>query len=121
MPTTILDTAGIPNQWRIEMEGIRRSVKAAANADLIVVILDGSDKYWRDVVKVDKAIDSEIEKSLTNEKWCDDQSMTPRLYVLNKADRGFAGLNYKIECSDKYNAIHDMLVVSAKNTRDINV
>ena len=28
----------------------------------------------------------------------------PRLYVLNKADRGFAGLNYTIECSDKYNA-----------------
>ena len=125
VPTTILDTAGIrKTSGVIEMEGIRRSVKAAANADLIVVILDGSDKYWRDVcVKVDKAIDSEIEKSLTNEKLGSDNVINdrPRLYVLNKADRGFAGPNYKIECSDKYNAIHDMLVVSAKNTRDINV
>ena len=60
VPTTILDTAGIrKTSGAIEMEGIRRSVKAAANADLIVVILDGSDKYWRDAcVKIDKAIDS---------------------------------------------------------------
>jgi tRNA modification GTPase len=125
VPTTILDTAGIrKTSGAIEMEGIRRSVKAAANADLIVVILDGSDKYWRDVcVKIDKAIDSEIEKSLTNEKLVSDNVMNgrPRLYVLNKADRGFAGLNYEIECSDKYNATHDMLVISAINTNDINV
>ena len=63
MPTTILDTAGIrETSGAIEMEGIRRSVKAAANADLIVVILDGSDKYWQEVcVKIDKAIDAEID------------------------------------------------------------
>ena len=125
VPTTILDTAGIrKTSGAIEMEGIRRSVKAAANADLIVVILDGSDKYWRDVcVKIDKAIDFEIDKSLTNEKLVSDNVINdrPRLYVLNKADRGFAGLNYKIECSEKYNAKHDMLVVSAKNLDDINV
>ena len=62
---TILDTAGIrKTSGAIEMEGIKRSVKAAANADLIVVILDGNDKYWRDAcAKIDKAIDSEIEKS----------------------------------------------------------
>ena len=58
VPTTILDTAGIrKTSGAIEMEGIRRSVKAAANADLIVVILDGSDKYWRDVcVKLTKLL-----------------------------------------------------------------
>ena len=125
VPTTILDTAGIrKTSGAIEMEGIRRSVKAAANADLIVVILDGSDKYWRDVcVKIDKAIDFEIDKSLTNEKLVSDNVINdrPRLYVLNKADRGFAGVNYKIECSEKYNATHDMLVVSAKKSHDINV
>ena len=124
VPTTILDTAGIrKTSGAIEMEGIRRSVQAAANADLIVVILDGSDKYWRDVcVKIDKAIDSEIEKSVTNEKLFSDNVINdrPRLYVLNKADRGFAGLNYRVECGDKYNATHDILVISAKNDKDIN-
>ena len=47
VPTTILDTAGIrETSGAIEMEGIKRSVTAAANADLVLVILDGSDKYW---------------------------------------------------------------------------
>ena len=125
VPTTILDTAGIrKTSGAIEIEGIRRSVKAAATADLIVVILDGSNKYWRDVcVEIDKAIDFEIDKSLTNEKLVSDNAVNdrPRLYVLNKADRGFAGVNYKIECSEKYNATHDMLVVSAKRSHDIRV
>jgi tRNA modification GTPase len=125
VPTTILDTAGIrKTSGAIEMEGIRRSVKAAATADLIVVILDGSNKYWRDVcVEIDKAIDFEIDQSLTNEKLVSDNAVNdrPRLYVLNKADRGFAGVNYKIECSEKYNATHDMLVVSAKRSHDIRV
>ena len=125
VPTTILDTAGIrKTSGAIEMEGIRRSVKAAATADLIVIILDGSNKYWRNVcVEIDKAIDFEINKSLANEKLVSDNAVNdrPRLYVLNKADRGFAGVNYKIECSNKYNATHDMLVVSAKNANDISV
>ena len=123
VPTTILDTAGIrKTSGAIEMEGIKRSVAAAANADLVLVILDGNDKYWRDVcVKIDKTIDIETTVSLAGEKLVNDTvtNTRPRLYVLNKADRGFAGPNYRIECSDKYNDIHDMLVVSAKNPNDI--
>ena len=100
VPTTILDTAGIrKTSGAIEMKALD-GPKAAATADLIVVILDGSNKYWRDVcVEIDKAIDFEIDQ-LTNEKLVSDNAVNdrPRLYVLNKADRGFAGVNYKIEC-----------------------
>ena len=42
VPITILDTAGIrETSGVIENEGIKRSIMAAANADLVLIILDG--------------------------------------------------------------------------------
>ena len=47
VPATILDTAGIRDEsGKIEAEGIRRSVEAAGFANLVLVILDGSDPAW---------------------------------------------------------------------------
>jgi tRNA modification GTPase len=77
VPATILDTAGLRDEsGKIEAEGIRRSVEAARFANLVLVILDGSDQAWpaaRD--KIDQ---------LTSQ---------PKLYILNKADRGLSAAN----------------------------
>ena len=44
LPIRIIDTAGIRNSDEtVEKEGIRRSLKAIENADLIVAMLDGSE------------------------------------------------------------------------------
>ena len=96
---------------------------AAANADLILVILDGSDKYWPEACnKIEKAIDFEISQSSTNQNMVYGRHSykSPRLYVLNKADLGIVRANYKIECNDKYNDKHDMLAISAKKQTDID-
>ncbi len=123
VPTTILDTAGIrKTSGAIEREGINRSVIAATNADLVLVIVDGSDKYWRDArEKIDQAIDCEISHSPTNGKIVSDKVINkrPRLYVLNKADRGIACLNYSSNSNDTHYT-QDMLVISAKKSNDIN-
>ena len=125
VPTIILDTAGIrKTSGTIEMEGIRRSVTAAANADLILVILDGSDKYWPEACdKIERAIDRQISQSLVNEKMVSGKVINnrPRLYVLNKADRGTVRANYRFERKNKYNDTSDMLVISAKKQTDINL
>ena len=77
VPSTIMDTAGIRDEsGKIEAEGIRRSVEAAGFANLVLVILDGSDPAWpaaRD--KIDQ---------LTSQ---------PKFYILNKADRGLSAAN----------------------------
>tara|TARA_A100001015_G_scaffold292818_1_gene368605 strand:+ start:695 stop:2125 length:1431 start_codon:yes stop_codon:yes gene_type:complete len=125
VPTTILDTAGIrKTSGTIEMEGIKRSIVAAANADLVIVILDGSDKYWADArVKIDKAIDREIRQSATTKKIGNGKAINEgnRLYVLNKADRGIVHANYKVECNYKYKNPYDKLVISAHNPTDIKL
>ncbi len=125
VPTIILDTAGIRKTGgAIETEGIKRSVKAAANADLILVILDGSDKNWPKACdKIEKAINRQISQSSTNQRIVSGKSINdrPRLYVLNKADRGIVRANCSSECKDKYNNPHDMLVISAKKQTDIDL
>ncbi len=125
VPTTILDTAGIrKTSGTIELEGIKRSVTAAANADLVIIIVDGSDKYWRDAcLKIEKVIDREISQSSINKKMTNGKIINerPRLYVLNKSDRGIAHSTDSIEDNDKHNDTHDMLVISAKKPCDIDV
>ena len=125
VPTTILDTAGIRKTiGAIEMEGIKRSVTAAANADLILVILDGSDKYWPEACdKIERAIDHHISQSSANQNMVSGKVINnrPRLYVLNKGDRGIVRANYRSECKNKYNDTYDMLVISAKKQTDINL
>ena len=105
VPVTIRDTAGIRDaSGKIENEGIKRSIIAAASADLVLIILDGSDKGWQDaLVKVERAIERQVE----------DGGMVKgqKLYILNKADRGIfkaAKIN-----SDKIS------VISAQNPADI--
>ena len=125
VPITILDTAGIRDtSGAIEMEGIKRSVKAAANADLILVILDGSDKCWPDACdKIEKAIDHEISESSANQKIVSGKVVNERqrLYVLNKADRGTIHANYRIECNDKHSDTNNTLAISAKKQMDLNL
>ncbi len=125
VPTTILDTAGIrKTSGTIEMEGIKRSVTAAANADLILIILDGSDKNWPEAcAKIDDVINREISQSSANQDIASGKVINtrPRLYVLNKADRGTVRASYNIECKDKYSDTHDMLAISAKKQGDIYV
>ena len=125
MPTTILDTAGIRKTSEVvEMEGIKRAFTAAANADLILVILDGSDRYWPEAcVKIDKVIDRKISQFSKGEKIVGGKVISdpPRLYVLNKADRGTVRMDYRIERKDQSNETDDMLVISAKKQNDINL
>ena len=95
VPATILDTAGIRDKsGKIEAEGIRRSVEAARFANLVLVIMDGSDPAWpaaRD--KIDQ---------LTSQ---------PKCYILNKADQGLSASN----AADS----GEMMSISAKDPGDI--
>ena len=95
VPATILDTAGIRDEsGKIEAEGIRRSVEAAGFANLVLVILDGSDPAWPTVRdKIDQ---------LTSQ---------PKFYILNKADQGLSAP--KAASSD------EMMSISAKAPADI--
>ena len=94
-PATILDTAGIRDEsGKIEAEGIRRSVEAAGFANLVLVILDGSDPAWPAACdKIDQ---------LTGQ---------PKFYILNKADQGLSAPNAT--------ASGDMMSISAKDPADI--
>ena len=95
VPATILDTAGIRDEsGKIEAEGIRRSMKAAGFANLVLVILDGSDPAWpTERNKIDKLISQ------------------PKFYVLNKVDRGLSTANDLAE--------GQMIPISAKVAADI--
>ena len=95
VPATILDTAGIRDEsGKIEAEGIRRSVEAAGFANLVLVILDGSDPAWPAACdKIDQ---------LTGQ---------PKFYILNKADQGLSAPNAT--------ASGDMMSISAKAPADI--
>ena len=93
-------------------------IAAAANADMVLIILDGSDSDWSKVRdKIDKVIDQGTCETLVNEKSVTDKLIGDhkRLYVLNKADLA----NDKVEFSDKYNDMNDMLVISARKLSDI--
>ena len=95
VPATILDTAGIRDEsGKIEAEGMRRSFEAAGFANLVLLILDGSDPAWpaaRD--KIDQLISQ------------------PKFYILNKADKGLSAPNAA--------ASGDMMSISAKDPADI--
>jgi len=95
VPAMVMDTAGIRDEsGKIEAEGIRRSVEAAGFANLVLVILDGSDPAWptaRD--KIDQ---------LTSQ---------PKFYILNKADQGLSAPNAA--------ASGEMMSISAKDPVDI--
>ena len=95
IPATILDTAGIRDEsGTIEAEGIRRSVEAAGFANLVLVILDGSDPAWPEArQKIDR---------LTSQ---------PKFYLLNKADRGLSAAHA--------GKSGQMLSISAKDPADI--
>ena len=95
VPATVMDTAGIRDEsGKIEAEGIRRSVEAAGFANLVLVILDGSDPAW-------PAVRDKIDQ-LTSQ---------PKFYILNKADRGLAEPNTA--------ASDEMMSISAKEAADI--
>ena len=95
VPATILDTAGIRDEsGKIEAEGIRRSVEAAGFANLVLVILDGSDPAWP--AACDKI---------------DQLTVQPKFYILNKADQGLSAPNAT--------ASGDMMSISAKDPADI--
>jgi tRNA modification GTPase len=70
VPLKILDTAGIRHSHDIvEQEGIRRSLQAIASADIVLVVLDGS-----------QALTAEDRRVL------DEVKQKPALVVINKAD-----------------------------------
>ena len=106
VPVTMLDTAGIRDTTKvIESEGIKRSFTAAINADLVLMILDGSDKNWGDAyVEINSSIDSQIKK--------EGLTKCQRLYILNKSDRGiFHSAN--MDCGK-------IMQISAQNPSDIS-
>lgn len=71
IPVTVIDTAGIRESLDlIEREGISRGARAREVADLVLVVVDGSEPLTRD----DEAL-----LAVTSER--------PRLVVINKGDR----------------------------------
>ena len=95
VPATVMDTAGIRDEsGKIEAEGIRRSVEAAGFANLVLVVLDGSDQAWP--VELNKI---------------DQLSSQPKFYILNKADQVSGAPNAVV--SD------EMMSISAKDPADI--
>jgi len=105
VPVTIRDTAGIRNaRGQIENEGIKRSIVAAASADLVLIILDGSDRGWQDArVKIEKSIERKVKD--------DGMAKGQKLYVLNKADAGI--------CETTEINADKTVVISAQNPADI--
>ena len=105
LPVTILDTAGIRDtSGVIESEGIRRSLMAAANADLVLIVLDGSKKSWPAAgAKINGAIDDQIQEGGIRGG--------DRFHILNKADCGIFE-NTSIDSSR-------MMMISAQNAADI--
>jgi tRNA modification GTPase len=76
VPVTFMDTAGLRDgAGAVEAEGIRRARQAGRDADLGLIILDGSDAAWPDHL-------AEI-TTLTGGK---------HLIVLNKRDAGLVGM-----------------------------
>jgi tRNA modification GTPase len=70
IPLRVLDTAGIRHtNDRIEQEGVRRSLAAIGSADIVLVVLDGSDVLSDD----DKRVLSEVKEKKA-------------IAVINKAD-----------------------------------
>lgn len=72
VPVVLIDTAG----WRetadeIEIEGIKRARQQASEADLALIIVDGSEPGW-----------SKMATDLKNWTNC------PALFIINKADKG---------------------------------
>ena len=51
IPLTLFDTAGLRDTTEeIEMEGIRRAEERARDADILIIIVDGSQAGWTDIV-----------------------------------------------------------------------
>ncbi|AKL98489.1 tRNA uridine-5-carboxymethylaminomethyl(34) synthesis GTPase MnmE [Endomicrobium proavitum] len=86
VPLTIIDTAGIRTHSdnSIELLGQKRSKEAAAKADVIIWVLDGSAPFDNN----DKQIADFIKTENIN---------TPILYVLNKADLERQSEKWKVE------------------------
>ena len=52
VPVQIIDTAGFREKaGLIEKEGIKKAVKASKNADINLIVIDGSKKNWKDKIK----------------------------------------------------------------------
>ena len=52
VPTNILDTAGLREKTgTIEAEGIRRSIEAAQNANIVILVADASSSNWQQDVE----------------------------------------------------------------------
>ncbi|MFL2841969.1 MAG: tRNA uridine-5-carboxymethylaminomethyl(34) synthesis GTPase MnmE [Candidatus Puniceispirillaceae bacterium] len=95
VPATILDTAGIRDEsGKVEAEGIRRSVEAAGFANLVLVVMDGSDSAW-------PAARDKIDQLTSQQKF----------YILNKADQGLSAAN-NAESGE-------IMSISAKDPADI--
>jgi tRNA modification GTPase len=58
IPIRILDTAGIRHTHdTVELEGVRRSLAAVASADIVLVLLDGSEKLQDEDQRVLKEVE----------------------------------------------------------------
>ena len=97
LSVAVTDTAG----WRqtndpIEKEGIERAKQAAKEADVLVVVVDGSQSGWS----------ADVSEIIT---WGSQKS----LILLNKSDEGIVA-DHKQHSSDHFSE-EDMLSVSAKD------
>jgi tRNA modification GTPase len=72
MPLVLIDTAGIRETYdEIEHEGVRLAKKKAEEAELLLIVFDGSETLDRD--------DMEVLKGAADKK---------AIFILNKADKG---------------------------------
>ena len=77
IPLTLFDTAGLRDTTEeIEKEGIRRAEEHARDADILIIVVDGSQAGWSDTVS-----------ALT--QWASEKC----LVIVNKSDRGLVKEN----------------------------
>ena len=92
VPTQILDTAGLRDTpGMVEAEGIRRSMEAAQQADLVILVVDGSSSHWPE--EADHMVD---------------RMNRADLLILNKTDKGILGT-----------APPEAVLLSAQDDKDI--
>ncbi|UCG77441.1 MAG: tRNA uridine-5-carboxymethylaminomethyl(34) synthesis GTPase MnmE [Nitrospirota bacterium] len=85
LPVRVIDTAGIRESHDApEQEGVKRSLRAIDEADLVLAIFDGSDELHDDDLRVIERLKSKN-----------------TVHVLNKSDLGISASNYEMMAGEK--------------------
>ncbi len=116
VPVNLFDTAGIrQSDDRVEQEGIKKAIKAIDNAQLVLLLIDGSLPEYRNL-SLDEIIEKEFENinyANLKSKYNDQVNKNDFILIVNKIDKVF-----RLSKIDPVN--QDVLFISAKDKLGIN-